>query len=99
MNCSYLDKDGKDQLAVMGCYGIGVGRTVAAAIEQHHDDDGIIWPAAIAPFEAVVLPLQMNKDEVIKTGEDIYASLKEAVWTPPWMTGRRERDSSSKMRT
>ena len=78
MNCTYLDKDGKDQLAVMGCYGIGVGRTIAAAIEQHHDDDGIIWPAAIAPFEAVVLPLQMNKEEVISAGEDIYAQLKDA---------------------
>ena len=78
MSCTYLDKDGKDQLAVMGCYGIGVGRTVAAAIEQHHDENGIIWPAALAPFEAVVLPLQMNKDEVVATGEDLYSKLKDA---------------------
>ena len=75
MNCSYLDKDGKDQLAVMGCYGIGVGRTVAAAIEQNHDEDGIIWPVALAPFEAVVLPLQMNKEEVVQAGDSIYETL------------------------
>ncbi len=77
MNCTYLDKDGKEQLAVMGCYGIGVGRTVAAAIEQHHDEDGIIWPAALAPFEAVVLPLQMNKEEVVQAGEELYGKLKD----------------------
>ncbi|OQY33280.1 MAG: proline--tRNA ligase [Spirochaetaceae bacterium 4572_59] len=78
MKCTYLDKDGKEQLAVMGCYGIGVGRTMAAAIEQHHDDDGIIWPVAIAPYEVVVLPLQMNKEEVVQTGEDLYKKLKDA---------------------
>ena len=78
MKCTYLDKDGKDQLAVMGCYGIGVGRTVAAAIEQHHDEDGIIRPAALAPYEAIVLPLQMNKDDVIRTGEELYGQLKIA---------------------
>ena len=78
MECNYLDKDGKSHPAVMGCYGIGVGRTMAAAIEQNHDEDGMIWPAAIAPFEVVVLPLQMNKEEVLTTGQDLYEELKTA---------------------
>lgn len=78
MECNYLDKDGKSHPVVMGCYGIGVGRTMAAAIEQNHDDDGMIWPAAIAPFEAVVLPLQMNKEKVVAAGEEIYEGLKKA---------------------
>jgi prolyl-tRNA synthetase len=78
MDCNYLDKDGKSHPAVMGCYGIGVGRTMASAIEQNHDDDGMIWPAAIAPFEVVILPLQMNKEEVVQAGTDLYDSLKEA---------------------
>ncbi|MBI9096854.1 MAG: proline--tRNA ligase [Spirochaetaceae bacterium] len=77
MNCTFLDKDGKEQLAVMGCYGIGVGRTMAAAIEQNHDENGIIWPISIAPYEVVVLPLQMNSEEVVAAGESIYAELKE----------------------
>ncbi|MDC7231610.1 MAG: proline--tRNA ligase [Spirochaetales bacterium] len=78
MECNYLDRDGKSHPAVMGCYGIGVGRTMAAAIEQNHDEDGMIWPAAIAPYEAVILPLQMNKDEVVAAGEDLYTSLRDA---------------------
>ncbi|MDC7241253.1 MAG: proline--tRNA ligase [Spirochaetales bacterium] len=76
MECNYLDKDGKSHPAVMGCYGIGVGRTMAASIEQNHDEDGMIWPAAIAPYEAVILPLQMNKEEVIEAADDLYAALK-----------------------
>ena len=77
MNCTYLDKDGKDQLAVMGCYGIGVTRTMASSIEQNHDENGIIWPISIAPFEAVVLPLQMNNEDVVTAGESIYEELKD----------------------
>ncbi len=78
MNCNFIDKDGSEKPAVMGCYGIGVGRTMAAAIEQNHDEQGIIWPMAIAPFEAVVLPLQMNKPEVIEAGEKLYRELTAA---------------------
>jgi prolyl-tRNA synthetase len=77
MSCTYLDKDGKDQFAVMGCYGIGVGRTMAAAIEQNHDENGIIWPVSIAPFEVVILPLQMNSEDVVTAGELIYGKLLE----------------------
>ncbi|HRZ79633.1 MAG TPA: proline--tRNA ligase [bacterium] len=78
MNCSFVDEAGKSTVAVMGCYGIGVGRTVQAAIEQNHDEQGIIWPMALAPYEAVVLPLQMNKDTVVKASFDMYGSLLEA---------------------
>ena len=76
MNCTFLDKDGKDQLAVMGCYGIGVGRTMASSIEQNHDENGIIWPMSIAPYEVVVLPLQMNNEDVVAAGEKIYGELQ-----------------------
>ncbi len=78
MKCDYLDKNGKAQHAVMGCFGIGVGRTMQASIEQNHDDFGIIWPVAIAPYEAIVLPLQMNKEEVVTKSEEIYKQLKNA---------------------
>ena len=71
MNCNYLDQNGKEKPIVMGCYGIGVSRTMAAAIEQNHDEYGIIWPAAIAPFETVVLPLQSNKEEVVELAEKV----------------------------
>lgn len=78
MNCSFVDEAGKSTVAVMGCYGIGVGRTVQAAIEQNHDEYGIIWPMALAPYEAVVLPLQMNKDTVVKASFDMYEKLLQA---------------------
>ncbi len=77
MNCSFIGEDGERHNAVMGCYGIGVGRTMQAAIEQNHDEYGIIWPMALAPFEAVILPLQMNKEAVVSTAEQIYEQLKE----------------------
>jgi len=78
MDCSYLDENGKSQPAEMGCYGIGVGRTMAAAIEQNHDENGIIWPVPVAPYEVVVLPLQINDDAVSNAAEEIYTGLKDA---------------------
>ncbi|MBW2609201.1 MAG: proline--tRNA ligase [Deltaproteobacteria bacterium] len=77
MGAVFLDKHGKEKPIVMGCYGIGVGRTVAAAIEQNHDKDGIIFPITIAPFEVVILPLQMNEKEVIDAAENIYREMSE----------------------
>ena len=62
---------------IMGCYGIGVTRTVAAAIEQNHDKDGIIFPIPIAPFEAVLLPLQVNDPEIVDAAETIYSALTD----------------------
>ncbi len=78
MKAVFLDEDGVEKPIVMGCYGIGVGRTVAAAIEQNHDEDGIIFPIPIAPFEVVILPLQMHEPEVVKISEKIYTDLSES---------------------
>jgi prolyl-tRNA synthetase len=77
MGALFLDEEGKERPIVMGCYGIGVGRTVAAAIEQNHDKDGIIFPIPIAPFEALILPLQTNEQEVLNAAEKIYQELFE----------------------
>ena len=75
LNAVFLDRDGKEVPIIMGCYGIGVGRTVAAAIEQNHDKDGIIFPIPIAPFEATVLPLQTHDPEVVAAAERIHDDL------------------------
>lgn len=76
LKATYLDENGKEKLIVMGCYGIGVGRTVAASIEQNHDDNGIIWPIPIAPFQAIILSLNMKNTDVVKTSENIYQTLR-----------------------
>jgi prolyl-tRNA synthetase len=77
MDAVFLDEQGRKQHTVMGCYGIDVGKTVAAAIEQHHDEDGIIFPIQIAPFEVIILPLQMHESMVLDAAEQIYSSLLE----------------------
>jgi len=77
MHCEYLDESGQRAPMIMGCYGLGIGRTVAAAIEQSHDDDGIIWPMPIAPFEVVVT--SVGKDEnVMRTATEVYEKLVAA---------------------
>ncbi|MCL6270683.1 proline--tRNA ligase [Sansalvadorimonas sp. 2012CJ34-2] len=79
MNATVLNQSGKDAALFMGCYGIGVTRVVASAIEQNHDDRGIIWPDAIAPFQIALVPLKMEKSEVVrKTSEKLYAELTAA---------------------
>jgi prolyl-tRNA synthetase len=76
MNATYLDEAGKAQAMEMGCYGIGVSRIVASAIEQHHDDKGIIWPAAMAPFLLVIVAIGYGKSERVRTVADkLYAEL------------------------
>lgn len=75
MNAKFVDKDGKEKPFIMGCYGIGIGRTVAAAIEQNHDESGMIFPKALAPFQVTVLPLKVKDEEVMKASEDIYKEL------------------------
>jgi len=71
----FLDDQGKEKPIIMGCYGIGVGRTVAAAIEQNHDKDGIIFPIPVSPFEVTILPLQMHDGAVVEAAEKIYREL------------------------
>ncbi len=75
MGCTFLDQDGKERPMVMGCYGIGLTRIMAAAIEQNHDADGIKWPVPIAPHEVVVLPLNADDAEVLSTAERVYREL------------------------
>jgi prolyl-tRNA synthetase len=70
MGCTYLDQQGKAQPMVMGCYGIGVTRLLGAAIEQGHDDKGIIWPISMAPFEVVICPMGYDKSEAVKMASD-----------------------------
>ncbi|SHE76575.1 proline--tRNA ligase [Schwartzia succinivorans] len=76
MHATFLDENGKEKPFVMGCYGIGVSRTMAAAIEQNNDKDGIIWPRAIAPFEAVIVPINAKVPEQLEAGEKLYDELK-----------------------
>lgn len=78
LHATFLDEDGKIKPFEMGCYGIGVGRTMAAAIEQNNDADGIIWTRAIAPFEVVVVPVNAKDDKQLALAEEIYNELKAA---------------------
>jgi prolyl-tRNA synthetase len=79
MNCGVLTESGKNQILTMGCYGIGVSRIVAAAIEQNHDKYGIKWPEAIAPFQVAIVPMNMAKSARVKeTAEALYKQLQEA---------------------
>ncbi len=79
MNCAVLNEGGKNQTLTMGCYGIGVSRIVAAAIEQNHDKYGIKWPKAIAPFQVAIVPMNMAKSARVKeTAEALYESLNQA---------------------
>ncbi len=79
MQATYLDENGKPQPMIMGCYGIGVTRLLGAAIEQNHDEKGIIWPTAMAPFEMVICAVGYDRNEVVKTAADkIYSELKAA---------------------
>jgi prolyl-tRNA synthetase len=73
----FLDRDGTRKPTVMGCYGIGLGRLLAAAIEQNHDDKGIIWPPAIAPYHIYLCPLSMDNQEVTATAEGLYQRLRK----------------------
>ena len=76
LNATFLDENGKEKFFEMGCYGIGVGRTMAAAIEQNNDADGIIWTRAIAPFEVVIAVVNAKDSAQIEYAEKIYTELK-----------------------
>jgi prolyl-tRNA synthetase len=79
LNCKVLGEDGKPFVVTMGCYGIGVTRVVAAAIEQNYDDKGIIWPQAIAPFEVAIVPMNQAKSpRAVEAAEQLYAELQAA---------------------
>ncbi len=74
---SFLDNDGKSRPIVMGCYGIGLGRLLAAIVEQSHDDQGIIWPLSVAPYQVYLCPLSLDKPMVAPTAEKIYQELQK----------------------
>lgn len=76
LGATFLDKNGKSHPMVMGCYGIGVTRTVAASIEQNHDKDGIIWPVAIAPYEVVIIPANYKSEDVMGAAQKLYQEME-----------------------
>jgi prolyl-tRNA synthetase len=78
MKATYLDASGQERPMEMGCYGIGITRTAAAAVEQHHDDNGIIWPMPLAPVHVSVVPVNWGDQRMRETAEDLYAKLQTA---------------------
>ena len=78
MSCTFLDRNGKTQPFIMGCYGIGVGRTMASVVEQNHDDYGPVWPMAIAPYQVHLCALNIKKEPVREAAEKLYAELQAA---------------------
>lgn len=72
MRCVYLDENNQEKVMIMGCYGIGIGRTAQAAVEQNNDQDGIIWPLALAPFQVAVIPVNISEKDQAETAEKIY---------------------------
>lgn len=78
MNATYQDQDGKENHFVMGCYGVGVTRVVAAAIEQNHDDNGIIWPVPLAPFTVIILNLGVSDAAITEAAEKLYTEFQQA---------------------
>jgi len=79
LNATVLDQNGKTQVMTMGCYGIGVSRVVASAIEQNHDENGIIWPESIAPFDIAIAPINLQKSEALQTAcDNLYEELTAA---------------------
>jgi len=75
MKAVFLDKDGQEKIMIMGCYGIGIGRTVAAGIEQNHDEDGIIWPLPLAPYHVIITPVNVKDEKVMNAAENLYNSM------------------------
>ena len=72
MEAKFLDKDGKEKIIIMGCYGIGISRIIAAVIEQNNDENGIIWPKSIAPYQVEILPLNVNDNETMQIAKNLY---------------------------
>lgn len=78
MHATFLDENGKENIIQMGCYGIGVSRTLAAAVEQNYDEDGIIWPKTIAPYTAVIVPVSDKNADQMRIAEELYFALTKA---------------------
>tara|TARA_R110000822_G_scaffold59736_25_gene149073 strand:+ start:7667 stop:9388 length:1722 start_codon:yes stop_codon:yes gene_type:complete len=92
LNAKVLNEEGREQVMLMGCYGIGVSRVVASAIEQNHDDKGIIWPDALAPFQIALVPINMHKSEQVReTCEKLYSDLQHAGYDVLFMDEEKAR--------
>ncbi len=92
MNARVLNEEGREQVMLMGCYGIGVSRVVASAIEQNHDDNGIIWPDALSPFQIALVPINMHKSEKVReTCENLYHELTNAGYDVLFMDEEKAR--------
>ncbi len=78
MGATYKDENMQEQVMIMGCYGIGISRTLAAIVEQHHDENGIIWPMSVAPYHVIVTVINMEDEAQAKVGEGLYSSLRAA---------------------
>ena len=90
MDANFIDEDGKEKPFVMGCYGIGVTRTMASIIEQHHDENGIVWPLSVAPYHVSVIPVNVKDEEQIKVANELYEELK-AMGVEVLLDDRNER--------
>ena len=77
MKTVFLDQEGQERTMIMGCYGIGIGRTVAACIEQNHDEQGIIWPVPLAPYQVIITPVNVKNEALLAAAEDMYRVLQE----------------------
>ena len=75
MNANFIDEEGKEKPFIMGCYGIGVTRTMASIIEQHHDENGIVWPLSVAPYHVSVIPVNVKDEEQTKVANELYEEL------------------------
>ena len=77
MNAKFIDENGKEKPFIMGCYGIGVTRTMASVIEQHNDENGIVWPLSVAPYHVSVIPVNIKNEEQMQAAEKLYTTLQE----------------------
>ncbi len=77
LDCTYLDQNGRSQTMLMGCYGIGVGRTMASIIEQNNDESGIIWPMAVTPYQVIIIPINISNEIQASMAEQLYNSLQD----------------------
>ena len=90
MKATFMDENGKEKPFVMGCYGIGVTRTMASVIEQHHDENGITWPLAVAPYHVSVIPVNIKDEAQMEIAEKLYNELK-ALGVDALLDNRNER--------
>ncbi len=90
MNATFIDENGKENPFIMGCYGIGVTRTLASIVEQHHDENGIIWPLSVAPYHISVIPVNIKDEAQMEIANKLYEELR-AIGVDALLDDRNER--------